>query len=428
MLFSPHFLAIASPTIAQRSHLSYCLDGWGHLYRENKIKDALKRFKEVKFSAQLPSFMKGYEEYDSIRRLGNELQSLVKAISEKVDADIVGKRLLADRLIEDIFSRAIIIETTAEIFSAANMRLTIGNPPGKSGSIGDAINWTILLQTVPDGEPLHVISEDGDFYSTLNEDAVHPFLEDEWRTRKQSTLHVYRTLSRFMKLHFDGVAFPFDRTKDTLIDDLSASGSFAHSHHLIAKLEAFSYFSLKEVERILAAAIENNQFGWIATDSDVSDFLNRVAVPRMASITSPEQKEVLQGVIDEQLAEQHVMPNPSVNRTLSGLRPPRAGYPRTCSGNTARPRNSHRRPLWVDSSILYFMVVVPIVSITGSEGTMGAGRRKSYCQRERPPHAIGKSYQAYHSQRKESDVQGEGPDRAPLRRCGVQRIETHCEP
>ena len=302
MLFSPHFLAIASPTIAQRSHLSYCLDGWGHLYRENKIKDALKRFKEVKFSAQLPSFMKGYEEYDSIRRLGNELQSLVKAISEKVDADIVGKRLLADRLIEDIFSRAIIIETTAEIFSAANMRLTIGNPPGKSGSIGDAINWTILLQTVPDGEPLHVISEDGDFYSTLNEDAVHPFLEDEWRTRKQSTLHVYRTLSRFMKLHFDGVAFPFDRTKDTLIDDLSASGSFAHSHHLIAKLEAFSYFSLKEVERILAAAIENNQFGWIATDSDVSDFLNRVAVPRMASITSPEQKEVLQGVIDEQLA------------------------------------------------------------------------------------------------------------------------------
>lgn len=270
--------------------------------RENKIKDALKRFKEVKFSAQLPSFMKGYEEYDSIRRLGNELQLLVKAISEKVDADIVGKRLLADRLIADIFSRAIIIETTAEIFSAANMRLTIGNPPGKSGSIGDAINWTILLQTVPDGEPLHVISEDGDFYSTLNEDAVHPFLEDEWRTRKQSTLHVYRTLSRFMKLHFDGVAFPFDRTKDALIDDLSASGSFAHSHHLIAKLEAFSYFSLKEVERILAAAIENNQFGWIATDSDVSDFLNRVAVPRMASITSPEQKEVLQGVIDEQLA------------------------------------------------------------------------------------------------------------------------------
>ncbi|MGE0129660.1 MAG: PIN domain-containing protein [Blastocatellales bacterium] len=269
--------------------------------RENKIKDALKRFKDVKFSAQLPSFMKSYEEYESIRRLSHELQSLVKAISDKVDADIVGKRLLADRLIADIFSRSSIIETTSEIFATANMRLAIGNPPGKNGSLGDAINWTILLQSVPDDEPLHIISEDGDFYSVLNENTVHPFLEDEWRTRKQSSLHVYRTLSEFMKQHFDGVAFSFDRTKDALIEDLTTSGNFANTHHLVAKLEAFSYFSIKEVERILSAAVENSQFGWIVTDSDVSDFLNRIAVPRLMSITVPEQREILQRVIDEQL-------------------------------------------------------------------------------------------------------------------------------
>lgn len=268
--------------------------------RENKIKDALKRFREVKFSAELPSFMKGYEEYEGIRKLSSELQSLVKTVSAKVDADIAAKRLLADRLISEIFSRAKIAETTPEIFAVASMRLTIGNPPGKSKSIGDAINWTILLQTVPDEEPLHIISEDGDFYSALNEDAVHPFLEEEWRKRKRSSLHVYRTLSAFMKQHFDGVAFAFDRTKDALIDDLSASGSFALTHLLIAKLEGFSYFSLKEVERVLAAACQNGQFGWIVTDPDVSDFLNRVAVPRLGSIGSPEQRAILQRVIDEQ--------------------------------------------------------------------------------------------------------------------------------
>ena len=268
--------------------------------RENKIRDALKRFREVKFSAQLPSFMKGYEEYDTIRRLSTDLQSLVKTIAEKVDADIVAKRLLADRLIAEIFSRASIIETTPEVFSTASMRLAIGNPPGKSGSIGDAINWTILLQKVPDGEPLHIISEDGDFYSSLNEAAAHPFLEEEWHTRKKSLLYVYRTLSAFMKLHFDGVAFPFDRTKDSLIDDLLTSGSFAHTHQLVSKLEAFSYFSLNEVERILAAAVENDQFGLIVTDHDVSDFLNRIAVPRLASITSTEQKEMVQKVVVEQ--------------------------------------------------------------------------------------------------------------------------------
>lgn len=268
--------------------------------RENKIRDALKRFREVKFSAQLPSFMKGYEEYDTIRKLSTDLQSLVKTLAEKVDADIVAKRLLADRLIAEIFSRASIIETTPEVFSAASMRLAIGNPPGKSGSIGDAINWTILLQKVPDGEPLHIISEDGDFYSSLNEAAAHPFIEEEWLTRKNSSLYVYRTLSAFMKLHFDGVAFPFDRTKDSLIDDLLTSGSFAHTHQLVSKLEAFSYFSLNEVERILGAAVENDQFGLIVTDHDVSDFLNRIAVPRLASITSTEQKEILQEVAVEQ--------------------------------------------------------------------------------------------------------------------------------
>src|SRR5882757_1535410 len=70
--------------------------------RENKIKDALRRFKEIKFAAQLPSFMKAYDEYNTIRRLSTELQGLVKSISERVDADIVAKRLVADSLISDI--------------------------------------------------------------------------------------------------------------------------------------------------------------------------------------------------------------------------------------------------------------------------------------------------------------------------------------
>jgi hypothetical protein len=268
--------------------------------RENKIKDALKRFKEVKYSAQLPSFMKGYEEYNDIRRLSVELQQLTKAIMDKVDADITARRLAADQLIEDIFSKSEVIDTTHEVYTSASMRMAIGNPPGKNNSIGDAINWTVLLQSVPNEEDLHVISEDGDYYSSLNEDAVNSFLKEEWKKKKHSSLFVYRTLSAFMNEHFDGVAFSFDKTKDALIDDLASAGSFAITHQLISKLEAYSYFSLKEVERILTAATANNQFGWIVTDEDVSDFLNRVAVPRFASITGHEEREILKKVIEEQ--------------------------------------------------------------------------------------------------------------------------------
>lgn len=268
--------------------------------RENKIKDALKRFKEVKFAAQLPSFMKDYEEYVSIRKLSAELQQLAKSIMEKAEADITARNLLADRLIEDIFERSEILETTHNVYGDASMRMAIGNPPGKNGSIGDAINWTVLLQSVPNEEDLHVISEDGDYYSCINEDAAHPFLEDEWKREKKSSLFVYRTLSSFMKEHFDGVAFSFDKTKESLIEDLSSSGSFATTHQLIGKLDAYSYFSLKEIERILAAAIENDQFGWIVTDYDVSDFLNKIAVPRLSSVSSQDHRNVLEKVIEEQ--------------------------------------------------------------------------------------------------------------------------------
>ena len=85
-----------------------------------------------------------------------------------------------------------------------------------------------------------------------------------------------------------------------LIDNLFSAGSFATVHNLIGQLEAYSNFSLKEVERILSAAEENDQFGWIVTDLDVSDFLDRVAVPRLDSISDADQKEIIQRVIEKQ--------------------------------------------------------------------------------------------------------------------------------
>lgn len=92
----------------------------------------------------------------------------------------------------------------------------------------------------------------------------------------------------------------FDKTKKALIDNLFSAGSFATVHNLIGQLDAYSNFSLKEVERILSAAEENDQFGWIVTDLDVSDFLERVAVPRLDSISDADQKAIIQRVIEKQ--------------------------------------------------------------------------------------------------------------------------------
>lgn len=272
--------------------------------RENKIKDALKKFKDVKFVAQLPAFMKQYEEYEQIRQKSAELQELAKTISQKVDSDVIASGLLTDTLIKDIFSKSNPIPTTPELFAKAQMRVLLGNPPGKNGSMGDSVNWIALLNAVPDGESLHVISEDGDFYSTLDENRPHPFLKHEWNSKKKAELFVYRTLSSFLKDHFDGVAFAYDKDKDALIENLAESGNFATTHHLITKLEKFGYFSLKEVQRILSAAIGNDQFGWIVSDDDVYAFLRRVAVPRMGMLTDPDQVEILQKMLNFKAAQE----------------------------------------------------------------------------------------------------------------------------
>ena len=270
--------------------------------REVKIKDALKRFKDARISPLLPSFMKAYPEYDKIMSCAEELQKLLKAISDKADQDIEKQTLLADALIKDIMGSYKIIPTTAERFGRARVRSDLGNPPGKNNSLGDALNWETALEVVPPGEDLHVISEDGDYFSPLREDAPHPFLEQEWFEKKGSKLRTYRKLAVFMSEHFDGVAFSYDKDKEALVDVLFETGSFAGTHAVIAKLEKYSYFSLKEVGRILDAAHENDQFGWIVADYDVSDFLARVAVPRQGALTKAEHQAVIATVIDEQNA------------------------------------------------------------------------------------------------------------------------------
>jgi predicted nucleic acid-binding protein len=266
--------------------------------REAKIKDALKKFKDSRFAPQFPSFMKGYEEFKSIRSLDSDIQQLQKTILKKVEKDIAEETLVADLLIEEIFSKQKIAAVTDEIFQQASKRLALGNPPGKAGSLGDAVNWTILLESVPKKEDLHIISEDGDFYSSLDELRVHPFLAMEWKAQKKGRVFAYRTLSKFMSEHFDGVAFAFDKDKEALIEALFEAPSFSSVHGLVAKLENYKYFSAKEVTRILEAADSNDQFGWILGDSDVAEFIGRVAVPHIANLNDTHQLAVKKLVSD----------------------------------------------------------------------------------------------------------------------------------
>ena len=105
-----------------------------HRNRESKINDALRRFNLMTFP-QLPSFMKEYPEYEEIDSHRNQLRNLLKAVNDKVTADIVANKLQADQLISDIFARSETSATTPAIFSTAGMRAAIssGKPDSAAG-------------------------------------------------------------------------------------------------------------------------------------------------------------------------------------------------------------------------------------------------------------------------------------------------------
>ena len=267
--------------------------------RESKIIDALKQFKDNgKLTVKLPSFMKEYPEYKDIQDLNQNLQKQLDLIKSKADKAIKSFDLAADKLIDDILqsNKEDIRETTKDHFDEAYRRMLIGNPPGKKGSVGDSINWTILLKSVEDCKDLHIISADGDFYSKLYAELPDPFLAKEWEEKKKSKLFVYRDLSSFTKKHFDGIAFAYDSNKEDLIDKLNKSGCFSTTHGLIAELESYNYFSLKELEAILDAAEGNSQFGWIITDYDILDFIKRISAPHINNIKNESHKDLLNKV------------------------------------------------------------------------------------------------------------------------------------
>lgn len=172
--------------------------------REGRLREALQRIEKLHLTPNLPSFMKDLPEYKEFKKLSSSLSACQKKIVRTAKLNAKNRQLSADKLIDRFFRYASLIETNSEIYERAVVRSGIGNPPGKSRSIGDAINWLQLLKKVPRGSDVHVISADGDFYSKLDKDDSMPFLADEWKVVKNGQLHVYRTLREFSTQHLAG--------------------------------------------------------------------------------------------------------------------------------------------------------------------------------------------------------------------------------
>ncbi len=272
--------------------------------REYRIQSALIKFVSPTVDFKIPEFMTKYIECEKMKNICKEFNREFKknydSILHQANEDIREENLSADKVINEIFTKSNITREGNSLYEEARMRMDIGNPPGKKGSMGDAMNWVHLLKNVPQEQDIHIVSHDGDFYSVLNsnknENVPNPYLLKEWQDQKQAELFVYRKLSQLTEKHFDGVAFTFDSNKEKLISDLENSMYYADTHLAVAGLNDFSYFSFNDMSRILSAAYSNNQISSIVTDEDIVSFIRKIVGPHLGKIANFHHKDVLEKI------------------------------------------------------------------------------------------------------------------------------------
>jgi hypothetical protein len=216
--------------------------------RSAKIIDAMRSLRDAKFNLSFPLFAKDYKEYDELRDLLKKADTLHFALIKSILSDAENKELSADKVVADLFRTAKEIGTNDELYLEAVKRVRLGNPPGKEGSMGDAVSWECLLHSVPKGEDMYIVSGDRDFRSQLADGDFNEFLDDEWWEKKRSNLFFYSKISDFFRAKYPNIRIVSEVERDLLIQKLANSGTFSGTHIHIARLALQSEFSPAQVE------------------------------------------------------------------------------------------------------------------------------------------------------------------------------------
>ena len=148
---------------------------------------------------------------------------------------------------------------------------------------------------------MYFVSGDSDYVSPLDDSEINEYLADEWESKKKSGVIFFRRISEFFKDSFPAIHLASEVEKDDLIQKLSKSPSFTHTHVLVAKLAKFDEFSPEHVEQLVAAAETNSQVEWILDDDDVKAFyanllktsakkLGKEALNKLASIVDKQDQ------------------------------------------------------------------------------------------------------------------------------------------
>jgi predicted nucleic acid-binding protein len=267
--------------------------------RDQKIADSLGNLEKFTTSLSIPRFMEHHEEAKQVRELLKQVSEKRSALVEKARSEILDLKLAADQLFQELREASPLLTIAGNVDKAARLRMERGNPPGKAGSLGDRLNWELLLSEVPDGSDLHVVSRDKDFASPLGAEVPNSFLSGEWSTIKKGRVHLYSGMKSFVKKHFPDIALASDIEKKLAIKALIGSGSWQATHSAIAKLMPFSAdLTGEEAKELFDALTNNEEINAIAGDGDVEELYQALLKDHWEVLSTEEYKAVTEYVDD----------------------------------------------------------------------------------------------------------------------------------
>ncbi len=244
--------------------------------RERVISEALDLFAKTKASATLPNLIRTNPKSSELRHAVERVNELVKELRRVADSEILNHKLKADEVVDSLFAQCKPQTIDKVIIEKAKARKDIGNPPGKANSLGDAVNWEWLLETVQKGGDLVIISSDGDFESELLQGKAKEFLIREWGRADKGNLELFKGLPEFLKKYFPEIKLSDEIDKSIAIENLENSCSFMATHNSISALQKYDDFKEADLMRIIRAYTSNQQIHWILGDDDVHKFATKI--------------------------------------------------------------------------------------------------------------------------------------------------------
>ena len=241
--------------------------------RDKKLAESLTGLERFVVSAPIPRFMEHHSETAEIRAALKTVKEKRADLMGKATKEILEKKLAADELFRTLRDQGGLITVSDEADKEARRRLERGNPPGKEGSLGDRLNWEVLLKQVPDGQDIHVVSRDKDFASPLGSGVPNSFLDEEWKVLKKASMFLYPDLRSFLAAHFPEIKLASDVAKVYAIKSLIESKSWSSTHAAIAQLSpVLPDITADDAKKLFLALVSNPQIHAIASDDDVKAF------------------------------------------------------------------------------------------------------------------------------------------------------------